>query len=48
MEAIITITLGLIISYLLFRFMRKQKNVADVYSDIIANDKYKAKGQWER
>ena len=45
MEKAIAVTLGLIAGYLLFRFIRKQRNVIDVYSDILTNDKYKAKGQ---
>ena len=41
--------LGLIIGYFIFKLItRKQKNSASVYSDIVTNDKYKAKGQWDR
>ena len=67
MEKEIIISLGLIIGYLLFRFVsRKQKNPTDTYSymselqsnsehaqkftisDILTNDKYKVKGQWDK
>ena len=49
MENWATITFGLIITYFLFRFMtERQKNSTDVYSDILTNDKYRAKGQWDR
>ena len=48
MEKEIVITLGLLIGYLLFKFIRKPKNPTDAYSDILSNEKYKAKGQWER
>lgn len=48
MEKGIVITLGLIIGYLLFRFMWKQRNVTNAAPDVLANDKYKVKGQWDR
>ncbi len=49
MEKGIIITLGLIIGYLLFRFIyKKQKNVINTYPDILTNDKYKVKGQWNK
>ena len=49
MEKWTIITIGLIIGYFLFRLIdRKQKNSTDTYSDVLMNDKYKVKGQWER
>ncbi|MCH8003846.1 MAG: hypothetical protein IH934_04410 [Nanoarchaeota archaeon] len=70
MEKEIIISLGLIIGYLLFRFVngskQKIKNPTDVYSDmselqsnsehaqkftisdILTNDKYKVKGQYDK
>jgi hypothetical protein len=52
MEKEILISLGLIVGYLLFRFIgrikHKTKNATNVYSDILTNDKYKVKGQWDR
>ena len=48
MEKWITITLGLIIGYLLFRYLNKKQKANDQYSDILTNDKYKVKGQWDR
>lgn len=41
--------LGLIIGYFLFKVVnRKQKNPTDTYSDILTNDKYEVKDQWNR
>ena len=49
MEKWTIITIGLIIGYFLFRLIdRKQKNSTDTYFDVLMNDKYKVKGQWER
>ena len=52
MEKEIIIGLGLIIGYLLFRFVnrnkQKIKNPTDIYSDILTNDKYKVKGQYDK
>ena len=49
MEKEIIITLGLIVGYILFRFInKKQNNSNNMYSDILANNKYKVKGQWDR
>ncbi len=43
------IALGLIAGYFLFRFAkRKQENPTSGYPDILVNDKYKVKGQWDR
>ena len=41
--------LGLIISYFIFKSLtRKQKTSTKVYSNILTNDKYKVKGQWDK
>ena len=48
-KEIIIGVLGLIIGYLLFRVVNiKQKNPTDTYSDVLTNDKYKVKDQWDR
>lgn len=48
MENTIKITIiGLIIGYLLFKFLnKKQKN--ESYSEFLRDDKYKVKGQWDK
>ena len=49
MENSVIIALGLIIGYFIFKSVtRKQKRPTDVYSDVLTNDKYKAKGQWDK
>lgn len=58
MENGIMITLGLLIGYFLFKFIyKRQKNVINTgsehaqkstVSDILTNDKYKVKGQWDK
>ena len=41
--------LGLIIGYFLYKFFsKKQRNLNSGYSDMLTNNKYKVKGQWDR
>ena len=48
-NGMIMVILGLIVGYLLFKSIsRKQKDLTKIYSDILANDKHKVKGQWGR
>lgn len=43
------LALGLIIGYILYRFMnKKSKKKTHNYSDILTNDQYKVKGQWDK
>lgn len=54
----IIIALGLIMGYILFRaIIRKQKSTANInsehaqnsaISDVLSDDKYKVKGQWDK
>ncbi len=48
-KEIIALTLGLIIAYVLFKLINeKQKNSTELYSNLLTNEKYKVKGQWNR
>ena len=47
-KLIITVVLGLIIGYFLFKLKREQKSFDDMHADILTNEKYKVKGQWDR
>ena len=45
----IIIAFGLIVGYLLYKAaIKKQRNPVDTHSDILTNDKYKVKGQWNK
>ena len=49
MEKGIVIALGLIAGYFLYKTVsKKQKSPVDTYSDILTNDKYKVKGQYDK
>jgi hypothetical protein len=48
-NGIIIGVLGLIIGYFLYKFLsKKQRNSTSGYSDILTNDKFKVRGQWDR
>ena len=48
-NGIIIGVLGLIIGYFLYKFLsKKQRNSNSGYSDILTNDKFKVRGQWDR
>ena len=49
MEKEIVIALGLIVGYFFYKAVsKKQKIPVDTYSDILTNDKYKVKGQYDK
>ncbi|MFH1606531.1 MAG: hypothetical protein ABIC91_04255 [Nanoarchaeota archaeon] len=48
-ERLVFITIGLVVGYLLFRYINnKQLKQKDNYSDILSNNKFKVKGQWDK
>lgn len=48
MENIIKVAiLGFVIGYILFR-LRNKNQKKPAYSDILMNDEYKVKGQWDK
>ena len=41
--------LALIVGYFLYKFLNKrQRSSTSKHSDILTNDKYKVRGQWDR
>lgn len=47
-KGVIIVALG-IIAFLSFAVLnRKQKNLSNVYPDVLSDEKYKVKGQWDK
>jgi len=41
--------LGLVVGYIILRYLfRHRKPAGDIYNEIITNEKYKVKGQWDK
>ena len=44
----ILIGVGIIWMYLLIRYVIDKKNKPDLYKELLTNEEYKVKGQWNR
>jgi hypothetical protein len=45
---LITWMMAIVVFYLLYRMFNKKPSAPNLYEEIINNDEYKAKGQWEK
>jgi len=46
-ERVLVVAIGLVVGYLVYKYMTSNRPKDD-YSDILSNEKYKIKGQWNK